>query len=245
MSRIALLAHGAGSAPATALRLLGTAVDSGVSPVAIDARGTVEDVVTRLAAAAAGHDVALAAGLSFGAHAVAHWSIQGGRAETLLLVMPAWTGPPGPLALLTSLTAADIETRGRDAVLAAIAAVTSVPRDPVSGGSMSEDSLSDDWVLEELRDGWSTYTDAELAAALRSAAASPAPTLEELARLTPLVGVVALADDPLHPEEVARDWARSIARAEVERVERREPAADRGALGRAGRAALARVSGSR
>ncbi len=223
MPRIALLAHGAGSSPATSLRLLSAAVANDVCPVAVEARGSVDDVVRRLHAAAVGNDVVLAAGISFGAHAVASWSLDGGRADSLLLVMPAWTGAPDAVAGLTRATADAIDARGGDAVLAAITA-----------------QAPDDWVVRELVEGWATYTDRELAAALRAAGASHAPRRSDLARLAPPVVVVALADDPLHPEAVAREWAAAIPEASLVTVPRDAPAHDIGALGLAGRRALQR-----
>ncbi|MDA8434951.1 MAG: hypothetical protein M0Z98_03070 [Actinomycetales bacterium] len=235
MRRIALLAHGAGSCPETVRRLLGPAVPDGVAAVAVDARGSVDDVVSRLAESARGRDVVLAAGVSLGAHATALWSGHGGRAAGLLLAMPAWTGPPGDVAALTAASAADVLARGRQAVLADI-----------------EAAAPDDWVVAELRRGWATYADdAVLSTVLLAAARSPGPMLAELARLDVPTAVVALADDPVHPEAVARAWADAIPGARLAVVGRQAPARDRGALGRAGRALLAAtrpaggVSGSR
>jgi pimeloyl-ACP methyl ester carboxylesterase len=231
--RIALLAHGAGSGPETVLRLLGPAVPVGVEPVAVDARGTVDDVVARLDAAAAGCEVALAAGVSLGAHAAALWAARGGRAAGLLLALPAWTGPPGDVAAVTASTADDVRSEGRDVVLTRIAA-----------------QAPGDWVVDELRSGWAAYDDdAGLARALRAAARSVGPTLEDLARIRVPTVVVALTDDPMHPVAVARSWAAAVPGAGLVAVARHDPARDRGALGQAGRALLdARtrgVSGSR
>ena len=221
MPALALLAHGAGSCPATALRLLGPAVPVGVEIRAIDARGTVDDVVARMETEARGRDVALVAGISLGAHAAALWSSRGGRTRELLLAMPAWTGAVGDVAALTAATADDIEAFGIERVLARVTAV---------GG--------DDWVVDELGQGWRTYDDILLAATLRAAASSPGPTRDELARIAAPTVVVALDDDPLHPLAVARDWAAAVPGADLAVVGRHEPARDRGALGRAGRAVL-------
>jgi pimeloyl-ACP methyl ester carboxylesterase len=233
--RIALLAHGAGSCPDTVRRLLGPAVPEGVDTVAVDARGGVDDLVARLADAAAARDVVLVAGVSLGAHAAALWAARGGRTAGLLLAMPAWTGPPGDVAALTAASAADVLARGRAAVLADL-----------------ERTAPDDWVVAELRRGWATYDDdAELADVLRAAASSPGPTLQELALLDVPTAVVALAGDPVHPERVARAWAGAIPGAGLAVLDRRAPDGDRGALGRAGRALLDEsrraggVSGSR
>jgi pimeloyl-ACP methyl ester carboxylesterase len=190
--------------------------------VAIDARGTVEDVVARLAAQAHGREVVLVAGISLGAHAAVLWSARGGAARELLLVMPAWTGAAGEVAALTAATATDIESFGIARVLAGVSVVAG----------------ADDWVLDELRAGWGTYDDVLLTATLRAAASSRGPTPAELARVTARTAVVALGDDPLHPEQVARRWAAVVPGAALAVVGRDEPARDRGALGRAGRRLL-------
>jgi pimeloyl-ACP methyl ester carboxylesterase len=219
---LALLAHGAGSCPETALRLLAPAVPEGAEARAIDARGTVDDVVARLRRAARGRDVALAGGISLGAHAVALWAAHGGAPRELVLAMPAWTGVPEQVAALTAATAGDVETTGIERVLDRVSSV----------------AADGDWVLDELRRGWRTYDDVLLAATLRAAASSPGPTPEELARITAPTAVIALADDPLHPVDVARLWARCIPDAGLAVVGRHDPALDRGALGRAGRHVL-------
>jgi hypothetical protein len=105
VSGVVLLAHGAGSSPDVVLRLLAGALPVGAVPLAIDARGPVDDLVGRLHAAALGRRVVLAAGISLGAHAVARWALAGGAAQELLLVMPAWTGVPGAVAALTTVSA--------------------------------------------------------------------------------------------------------------------------------------------
>jgi pimeloyl-ACP methyl ester carboxylesterase len=204
--------------------MLGPAVPPGVETLAVEARGGILDVVGRIAEAAQGHDVVLVAGISLGAHAAVRWAATGGRPGALLLAMPAWTGEPGPVAGLTASSADEIEQRGRDAVLADISA-----------------AAPDDWVGEELRRGWSTFADDELVAALRSAAASPGPTLVELAAIGVPSAVVALRDDPLHPERVAHRWAGAIPGAQLVALGRQAPLADRGALGRAGGLALSRT----
>ena len=221
MSRIALLAHGAGSCPETALRLLGPAVPQGVEPVAIDARGTVGDIVARLDDAARGKDVVLVGGVSLGAHAAALWSSATGAESELLLVMPAWSGGPDDVAALTAATADDVEAFGIDRVLAAITALA-----------------GDDWVLAELRRGWRTYDDVLLAATLRAAASSAGPTPTALAAITAPTAVVGLDDDPLHPAEVARSWASLVPGAQLAVVGRHTPKDDRGVLGSTGRRLL-------
>jgi pimeloyl-ACP methyl ester carboxylesterase len=219
---LALLVHGAGSCPETVLRLLEPAVPDGVEACAVDARGTVEDVVSRLDAAARGREVALVGGISLGAHAAALWSARGGTARELLLAMPAWTGVPDDVAALTAATADEVEAYGIERVLAQVEQAATVG----------------DWVLDELRLGWRTYDAVLLAATLRAAASSPGPTPAALERITARTAVVALDHDPLHRLGVARAWARAISGADLAVVARHAPRDDRGALGRVGRRLL-------
>jgi pimeloyl-ACP methyl ester carboxylesterase len=196
-------------------------VPDGVEAHAIDARGTVDDVVARLDQAARGHDVVLVGGVSLGAHAAALWSSATGAGSEVLLVMPAWSGGPDDVAALTAATADDVETFGIDRVLATITALA-----------------GDDWVLDELSRGWRTYDDVLLAATLRAAARSPGPTRKALAAITAPTAVVALDDDPLHPADVARSWAALVPGARLAVVGRHAPRHDRGVLGRTGRRLL-------
>jgi pimeloyl-ACP methyl ester carboxylesterase len=85
---------------------------------------------------------------------------------------------------------------------------------------------------------WTDADPATLARSLREAAASRAPTLEELGSIRARVVVVGLADDPLHPAWVAEAWAGAIPGARLVVVARHAPSEDRGALGRVARAAL-------
>ena len=196
-------------------------------------RGSAGDSAEELDDLARGHEVVLAAGISLGAHAlVAAWA-GADRTAPLVLVMPAWTGAPGQVAGATAAAADDLALRGRDAVLASLA---------------TDPRTRDDWVREELAAAWSAYDDGTLVAALRAASTSPGPTSDQLARVRSPTALVALADDPLHPEAVAREWALTIPRAVLRVVARRAPDHARDALGTAAAEALEEllgVSGSR
>ncbi len=188
MSTVALLAHGAGSTPATVVALLGSA-SPGARVVGVDARGALPDVVAafdRAVASAhrAGDEVVLVGGLSLGAHAAASWASASGSDVALLLAMPAWTGSAGATAALTAASADEIERDGIASVIARLRA------DP---------AFAEDWVVDALARDWSSYDRPTLVAALRAAASSSAPTLDELARIRGPVAVLALRDDPLHP----------------------------------------------
>ncbi|MFN8167293.1 MAG: hypothetical protein U0S36_00770 [Candidatus Nanopelagicales bacterium] len=235
MSTVTVLLHGAGSCPPTALALLGPAVASGSRAVAMPTSGDVERAVADLDALvaglrAAGEHPLRVGGISLGAHAAALWAARTGAAVELVLAMPAWTGAPDHVAALTAAAADDVEDHGVAAVLARLDA------DPATAG---------DWVLEELRRGWTSYAEDDLVRTLRAAGRSPGPATDDLAALRGPVAVVALADDPLHPETVARRWAEAVPDSGLAVVGRHEPAGDRGALGRAGAGALERLSGSR
>lgn len=224
-----LLLHGAGTDAQSALRLLSTALPNGAEAVAVAHRGDVEDLVGVLDARVAGLErdgveVVAVAGLSVGAHAVAAWAAVRSPAPMsadVVLVMPAWTGAPDQVAALTSASADEIERYGVEPILARLL-----------------DEAGGDWVVDELVWSWTAADAKDLAAALRSAAASRAPGLDELATITARTAVVALADDPLHPLAVAEAWAGAIPGARLEVVPRHAPDTDRGALGRAARRAL-------
>lgn len=223
----AVLVHGAGSTGDAVTRLLGRGAPD-AELLAIDGRGDLGTVVDRIAGSASavaadGRRLALAGGISLGAHAVAAWAVgrNGTDLPELVLAMPAWTGPPDAVAALTASSADEIEREGTAGILARLTAEAGA-----------------DWVVDELVRAWTDADPATLARSLRAAAASRAPTLEELARIRARVVVVALADDPLHPASVAEAWADAIPGATLVTVPRDAPGQDRGALGLAARAAL-------
>lgn len=223
----ALLLHGAGTDPASALRLLGDAVPRGHQALALRHDGDAAQAVAVIARTATDDALALrtAGGVSVGAHAVAAWAARAtpdlADPPDLVLAMPAWTGSPDAVAALTRASADEIEARGIDAVLDRLLAE--------AGG---------DWVVDELERSWRARGASDLARALRAAADSAAPAQEDLARIRARTVVVALADDPLHPLEVAERWAEAIPGARLAVVARDAPAQARGALGAAARQVL-------
>lgn len=170
---------------------------------------------------------ALVGGVSLGAHAAVRWAAsRPGSTGGLLLVMPAWTGPPDGVAAVSGSTAADLDAHGVEQVVARL-------RDIPDGVG---------WVLEELSRAWRHRGRTALVDELRGVAASPGPTETELAAVTVPCGVVALREDPLHPEYVARRWVAALPRAALETVGHAAVAADRQVLGIA---ALRALSASR
>ena len=223
---VALLVHGAGSTPDAVRRLLGPAA-AGADVVALDARGTLDDVVGAVTAAVdtaerSGRSIEVVGGISLGAHVVARWAAaRTGPSPDLVLAMPAWTGAPDAIASLTASSADEVEHEGTAAILDRLLAES-----------------PDDWVVDELVRAWAGRDPVELARSLRSAALSPAPDVAELALVRARTVVVALAEDPLHPARVAEQWAAAIPGAHLVVLPRDAPGADRGALGAAARGAL-------
>ena len=203
-----LLLHGAGSTPEFITRTFGAATaERGWALVAPDVRGmTMAQMVELIAAQGLDrHDVV--GGVSLGAHAAARYCATTGWTGRLYAVMPAWMGDPEVVAALTRSTAERIDASSIQQVLADIRA----------------QSTAHDWILDELRTAWTAMTDAQLAHALRVAADQPAPDIAELGRITASTRVVALADDPTHPEHVASAWAAAISDATLTVLPRHLP----------------------
>lgn len=204
----------------------------------VDTLTTVQDTSGEAAAIAAalarvqavlrhqGEPIAAVIGVSIGAHAAALWASAGPQPPhpgLLVLAMPAWTGPPGPTAAMTKAAADRIADRGVQAELA------DLQRD-----------FGDDWVVAELYEAWSTLPEALLLTSLRGTSTSPAPTADQLAAIDLPTVVVALDDDPMHPETVARSWSQAIPGAALVQVGRHEPADGVGVFGHRVLAALGR-----
>jgi pimeloyl-ACP methyl ester carboxylesterase len=103
------------------------------------------------------------------------------------------------------------------------------------------------WVAAEIRRAWPAYGAAALIAELRETASTVGPTVDDLARCTTPVGLVAMDDDPFHPADIASQWASALPHAVVEAIPLDAPASNVDAIGtaavRAWQAAL-RFSGS-
>jgi hypothetical protein len=163
----------------------------------------------------------LVGGVSIGAHLAVRCLSRGRwkhRPDGLLLAMPAWTGPPGPVAAASGLTADEID---RDGVRPAL--------DRIRAGA-SPDAA---WVVEELATAWPGFPPGRLAATLRATSASPGPSLAELSAVTVPCGVAVLRDDPLHPAAVGRSWTTALPCAALVETRLAAVGADREALGRA------------
>lgn len=220
-----VMAHGAGSG-SEFLSVAFAADQVGVAQTGFvdDRTGKVGAVMTRLARAATDPAPTILGGVSLGGHAAARLLARAdlpGHVVAGLIVMPAWSGQPGRVAGMTGAAADALAALGPAGVLGEL--------DP------------HDWVTPLLARAWALRTPQDLVAELRAAADSAGPTEEELAAIRVPVGIVALADDPLHPAAVARAWQRTIPRAVLVELGREAPAGDLGAFGRAAKAALTEV----
>jgi pimeloyl-ACP methyl ester carboxylesterase len=199
--------HGAGSTGATARWLVEPLVRAACEgPFALDAPDDRTGDVTMMAAATrawcaatAGSSAArIVSGISLGAHAVASALADlppQDEPSVAVLIAPAWTGDPDGTAAATAQSARGIAESGSPAMLNHLGHSTAGARQ---------------WIVDRLRVDWSTYGDGELVHALDRAAVSSAPDVPDLSRITVPTLVIAFADDPLHPIEIARTWARAI-----------------------------------
>ncbi len=159
----------------------------------------------------------LVGGISFGAHLAAEWALRNpSRCAGLLLALPGWHGAPGdaPGAVSARLAASSVRSLGVDGALAA--AVDGVPS----------------WLALELTRSWRGYG-AGLADSLDAASGRSAPSLSDLAGLTVPAGIAACVDDPVHPAEVAAEWAAALPRSAVRTTRLAIVGVDPEALGRA------------
>jgi len=153
---------------------------------------TLSERLTALENASTSHPIVVG-GVSLGAHVAAAWAVRNpARCAGLILALPAWTGPAnGAPAAMAAKASAEIVTRhGLDAALRGTTG----------------------WLHDELSRAWRGYGD-QLVSHLEEAATSAAPTLDELKTLDVPTGILGCVDDPVHPIEIAREWADAIPRA--------------------------------
>lgn len=202
--------------------VLGTASIVAVPTDSGDAAAIAADLARERRHVPAGARV-LVVGVSLGAHAAALWaadlsgsSTGGPGADRLVLALPAWTGTPDKVAALSAAAADQVLAHGLDHHLRRLA-----------------EQFPDDWVAQEVTAAWRGRRTSDVARTLRATSASTAPTIAGLRDIRVPTTVVALAGDPMHPEEVARTWAASIPHARLAVVGRDDPGTDVAVLGRA------------
>ncbi|CAN7391468.1 alpha/beta hydrolase [Mycolicibacterium frederiksbergense] len=161
-------------------------------------------------------------GVSIGAAVATAWALRHpSRAVAVLAALPAWSGAPGdaPAALTARHSARQLREEGLSATVAAMQA-----------GSPA-------WLAAELTRSWLAQWPA-LPDAMAEAAAYVAPTVEELRALTVPMGLAAAVDDPVHPVDVAAEWAAAAPQAVLHTLTLQEMGADPARLGAACVAAL-------
>ena len=165
-------------------------------------------------------------GVSIGAAVAATWALaHPEHTVAVLAALPAWNGDPrvAPAALAAHYTAAQLRRDGLEATTAQMRA------------------SSPPWLADELARSWRAQWP-QLPDAMEEAASYVAPSCAELTRLVPPLGVVAAADDPIHPLQVGIDWVTAAPRSGLRTVTLEQIGAQATALGAACLAALADAS---
>jgi pimeloyl-ACP methyl ester carboxylesterase len=138
------------------------------------------------------------------------------RAVAVLAALPPWTGCP--------------ETA--PAALAARYSADVLRRDGLVSATSQMRASSPPWLADELARSWLGQWPS-LPDAMDAASRYVSPTNTELAALTVPMGVGAATDDPVHPLEVAVEWAAAAPRAALRTVTLDEMGATPSALGAA------------
>jgi pimeloyl-ACP methyl ester carboxylesterase len=136
---------------------------------------------------------AVLGGVSLGGHVAVRAAARGASAGAVLACLPAWTGRATPGRGPHAAVAAEVTRVGIAAVLDRLRA----------------DRCLVGWLRDTLVTDYGRHDPASLAAALRALDGGEASDADELVRLGDLaLAVVGWPDDPGHPIEVARAWAR-------------------------------------
>lgn len=173
------------------------------------------DNASRLGAIAVG-------GVSIGAAVAVNWALaHPSRAVAVLAALPPWTGSPerAPAAQAARYSA---DVLRRDGLVSATAQMR---------------ASSPPWLADELARSWLGQWPS-LPAAMDEASRYVSPTSAELGALTVPMGVGAATDDPVHPLEVAVEWAAAAPLAALRTVTLDEMGVQPSVLGAACLAAL-------
>ena len=165
---------------------------------------------------------AVVGGVSLGGHAAVGAAVAGLACRAVLACLPAWSGRAVP-------------GRGPHAAVAEEVRCVGVP---AMVERFRHDTGMLPWLREVLVRDWAAHDPTSLAAALVALDGGLAPTTAELAHLQVPLGLVGWPDDPGHPLDVARSWARTAPRTELRQLTLQDVQAARTALGRAAVATL-------
>lgn len=156
-------------------------------------------------------------GISIGAAVAASWALANPTVAVAVLAgLPAWTGSP----------------ENATAALAAHYSASVLRRDGLASAINQMRDSSPPWLSTELTRSWVGQWP-DLPDAMDAAARYVAPTGAELERLVVPMGIAAATDDPIHPLEVAVEWAAAAPAAALRTFTLDELGADPGILGTA------------
>src|SRR5436190_4831481 len=218
----AVIAHGAGSTAIFIHRAFAAPLAAvGYDVVSWDRRTPIDAAAEEFAELVIRSGASIVGGVSVGAILALEFAMTAAALDGVLIALP----PPDLKGTLMP------EDDGGGAPHDVRALVEEVSRDAVP------------WVAAEIRAAWPAYDLDALMRELRTAAVARTPTPTELARCRVPTGIVALADDPVHPVEVAAGWAQAMPRAAVETVQLHEPAVDVSVIGAAAVRAWQRARG--
>lgn len=173
------------------------------------------DDAARLGAIAVG-------GVSIGAAVAANWALAHPTSVVAVLAaLPPWTGSP----------------EAAPAAQAARYSADVLRRDGLVSATSQMRASSPAWLADELARSWLGQWPA-LPDAMDAASRYVSPTSAQLATLTAPMGVAAATDDPVHPVEVAVEWATAAPRAALRTVTLDQLGATPSVLGAACVAAL-------
>lgn len=182
----------------------------------------IEGYLAALDTAAQQHGPIVAGGVSIGAAVATAWALHHPeRVIAVLAALPAWTGAPdnAPAAQAARYSAQQLRRDG-------LAAVTAQLR-----------ASSPAWLADELTRSWAEQWP-NLPDTMDEAASYVAPSHSELQRLSVPLGIAAATDDPVHPVQIAAEWAAAAPCAALRTVTLDQIGADPAALGGACLAAL-------
>lgn len=165
-------------------------------------------------------------GVSIGAAIAANWALaHPDGTVAVLAALPAWSGSPhaAAAALAARASAQQLRTDGLTATVAAMRVSTPA------------------WLADELARSWTAQWPG-LPEAMDEAAGYVAPTVEELRTLRAPMGIAGATDDPVHPAEVAVEWAAAAPRAALRTVTLDQLGTDASCLGLSCLAALSEAA---
>ena len=171
---------------------------------------------------AARHGAIAVGGVSIGAAVAVNWALaHPTRVVAVMAALPPWTGSPDTApAAQAARYSADV-----------------LRRDGLVSATSQMRASSPPWLADELARSWLGQWPA-LPDAMEAASQYVSPYRVELAALRAPMGVGAATDDPVHPLEVAVEWADAAPRAALRTVTLDEMGVEPSVLGAACVAAL-------